>query len=180
MGTQLMQGERPISLARQHWSVVAPAFLVLLVVVAVVIALQITVSDVVGGRDITGVKKIVLLVLGIGAGLWTLVRYLQWRFLTYLLTDRRIVLEKGVISRLTESIALDRIQNTVIKRPLGDRLIGAGNIEIESAGRDGVEILHRVPRAENFYNEVLQAIESMRTGAASAPGAPPPPPAADV
>jgi len=175
MATQLMQGERPISLARQHWSVVAPSFLVLAVAVAGGLAVLVALPTAVGGHDISGVKRIVALVLIVGTALWTVVQFLQWRFVTYLLTDRRIVLERGVISRLTESISLDRVQNTVIKRPLGDRLIGAGNIEIESAGRDGVEVLHRVPKAQTFYNEVLQAIDGMRAGTGPAP-----PPSPDV
>jgi uncharacterized membrane protein YdbT with pleckstrin-like domain len=69
-------------------------------------------------------------------------------------------MEGGVLSRTAETIPLDRIQNTVIHRPLGDRLIGAGDIEIESAGRDGVEVLHRIPRAEAFYNELLATMNA--------------------
>jgi uncharacterized membrane protein YdbT with pleckstrin-like domain len=172
MATQLMQGEQRIALARQHWLVVAPAFLVLAVALAAGLAILVAFPTVVGGHDITGVKRIVALVLMIATALWTLGEFLRWRFVTYLLTDRRIVLERGVISRVTESISLDRVQNTVIKRPLGDRLIGAGNIEIESAGRDGVEELHRVPRAQSFYNEILQAIEGMRAGGGAAPPRP--------
>ena len=39
-------------------------------------------------------------------------------------------------------------------------LIGAGDIEIESAGRDGVEVLHRIPKAETFYNELLTTMNA--------------------
>ena len=72
-------------------------------------------------------------------------RLLRWRFQTYTLTSHRIVLARGVVSRVTESIALDRIQDTVVRRPLADRLIGAGSLEIQSAGRDGTEILGWCP-----------------------------------
>jgi putative membrane protein len=96
---------------------------------------------------------------------------LQWRFATYHLTDKRIVMEGGILSRTAETIPLDRIQNTVIHRPLGDRLIGAGDIEIESAGRDGVEVLHRIPKAESFYNELLATMNA--PPASAAPARPP-------
>ena len=92
--------------------------------------------------------------------LWAGLRILRWRFATYHLTDRRIVMEGGILSRTAETIPLDRIQNTVIHRPFGDRLIGAGDIEIESAGRDGVEVLHRIPKAEAFYNELLTTMNA--------------------
>ena len=98
--------------------------------------------------------------------LWAGLRILRWRFATYHLTDKRIVMEGGILSRTAETIPLDRIQNTVIHRPLGDRLIGAGDIEIESAGRDGVEVLHRIPKAEQFYNELLTTMNAPpQTGA---------------
>jgi uncharacterized membrane protein YdbT with pleckstrin-like domain len=79
-------------------------------------------------------------------------------------------MEGGILSRTAETIPLDRIQNTVIHRPLGDRLIGAGDIEIESAGRDGVEVLHRIPQAEAFYNELLTTMNTPPSA-----GAPPRP-----
>ena len=104
--------------------------------------------------------------LVVGSVLWAGLRILRWRFATYHLTDRRIVMEGGILSRTAETIPLDRIQNTVIHRPFGDRLIGAGDIEIEFAGRDGVEVLHRIPRAEAFYNELLTTMNTPPSAAA--------------
>ena len=176
MSTQLMPGERPVSLARQHWSVLGGALLIGLLGIVIALVILIAVPKTVANRDVAGIKAIVVLVLLLLSLGWTGLSVLRWRFKTYLLTDRRVIVEGGVLSRLTESIPLDRIQNTVIRRPLGDRMIGAGNIEIESAGRDGVEVLYRVPKAEQFYTELLQAIDSTR----SVPGAPPPRPAGGV
>jgi uncharacterized membrane protein YdbT with pleckstrin-like domain len=173
MSTKLMPGERPISLARQHWSVIAPSFIVAAISIVAGIVILAVVPSTVAGHNVTGVKLIIALVLVLIAVVWTFLNYLRWRFKTYLLTDRRVVVESGVVSRLVESIPLDRIQNTVIRRPLGDRIIGAGDVEIESAGRDGVEVLHRIPKAESFYTELLQAIEATRLGPAGMPPGPP-------
>ena len=49
-----------------------------------------------------------------------------------------------------------------MRRPLADRLIGAGSVEIQSAGRDGTEILRLVPHPDRFYTQILQAIEDYR------------------
>jgi uncharacterized membrane protein YdbT with pleckstrin-like domain len=171
MPTQLMPGERSIALVRQHWSVLAGHVLGAIVVIVVAIILNAKLPSTVGSVSITTVKTVVVLVLVIGSLLWAGIRILRWRFATYHLTDRRIVMEGGVLSRTAETIPLDRIQNTVIHRPLGDRLIGAGDIEIESAGRDGVEVLHRIPKAETFYNELLA---TMNAPPASAGGPPRP------
>ena len=134
MPTQLMPGERSIALIRQHWSVVAGHVLGAIVVIVVAIVLNAVLPSKVGSVSINTVKMIVALVLIVGAVLWAGLRILRWRFATYHLTDRRIVMEGGILSRTAETIPLDRIQNTVIHRPLGDRLIGAGDIEIEFGG----------------------------------------------
>jgi len=169
----LMSDERPITVSRQHWSVIVFPWvsLGLLILVAGIVVL-ILIPGNIGGRDTGRAKTIAGVVLAVAVIAWTGWHYLRWHLLTYMLTDRRIVVQSGVLSRTTESIALDRIQNTVIRRPLGDRMIGAGDIEIESAGRDGVEILHRIPDAEAFYTTLMQAMESVRTGAPSPPSRP--------
>ena len=166
MPTQLMPGERSIALVRQHWSVLAGHVLGAIVVIVVTIVLNAVLPTHIGSLSITTVKTVIAIVLIIAAVLWAGVRILRWRFATYHLTDRRVVMEGGVLSRTAETIPLDRIQNTVIHRPIGDRLIGAGDIEIESAGRDGVEVLHRIPKAEAFYNELLAAMNAPQSGGA--------------
>jgi len=170
MPTQLMPGERSIALVRQHWSVLAGHVLGAIVVIVVAIVLDAKLPMKVGSTSITTAKNIVALVLIVAAVLWAGLRILRWRFATYHLTDRRIIMEGGILSRTAETIPLDRIQNTVIHRPFGDRLIGAGDIEIESAGRDGVEVLHRIPKAEAFYNELLTEMNTPPSA-----GAPPRP-----
>ena len=160
MPTQLMPGERSIALVRQHWSVLAGHVLGAIVVIVVAIVLDVKLPTKVGSTSISTVKNIIALVLIVASVLWAGLRILRWRFATYHLTDRRIIMEGGILSRTAETIPLDRIQNTVIHRPLGDRLIGAGDIEIESAGRDGVEVLHRIPKAEAFYNELLTTMNA--------------------
>ena len=170
MPTQLMPGERSIALVRQHWSVLAGHVLGAIVVIVVAIVLDVKLPTKVGSTSISTVKNIIALVLIVASVLWAGLRILRWRFATYHLTDRRIIMEGGILSRTAETIPLDRIQNTVIHRPLGDRLIGAGDIEIESAGRDGVEVLHRIPKAEAFYNELLTTMNTPPSA-----GAPPRP-----
>jgi len=170
MPTPLMQGERSIALVRQHWSVVAGRILAAIVIVAVVVVLDVVLPSKIGSVSITTVKTVVALVVIVIAAGWAGLSVLRWRFATYHLTDRRIIMEGGILSRTAETIPLDRIQNTVIHRPLGDRLIGAGDIEIESAGRDGREILHRIPKAQAFYNELLTTINAPSEPQSRPPG----------
>jgi uncharacterized membrane protein YdbT with pleckstrin-like domain len=168
-----MQGEETLTVTRQHWSMVAPALAAIGVLAAVALVVIFLIPGHIGQIDFAGVRGMVAFAVVVVALLFASVRYLAWRCTTYVLTSRRIILERGVLSRNLESIALDRIQNTIIHRPLGDRVIGAGDIEIESAGRDGTERLHRVPHCERFYAELLQAIDGGRQPGPSASGNPP-------
>ncbi|MGI8847895.1 MAG: PH domain-containing protein [Candidatus Dormibacteria bacterium] len=182
MPTQLLTGERAITTARQHWSVTVPAVFVAVVVIVAVSVLMALTPSVVEGSNIAAIKGTIELITILLTLIVVGVKLLQWRSATFTLTSRRIVVSRGVVSKVTESIALDRIQDTTVRKPLAERMIHTGDIEIESAGRDGVEMLHRIPRPDAFYNDLLQAIEEHRTGVASSaptaslPSPPPPPP----
>ena len=160
MPTQLMPGERSIALVRQHWSVLAGHVLGALVVIVVAIVLDAKLP----GQDRFGLDhngedgdraraRHRIAALGRAADPPLALRDVS--------PHRPAHRHGGWDSlRTAETIPLDRIQNTVIHRPFGDRLIGAGDIEIESAGRDGVEVLHRIPKAEAFYNELLATMNA--------------------
>jgi uncharacterized membrane protein YdbT with pleckstrin-like domain len=178
MAPHLLAGETVIATERQHVAVLVPAALVALVCLAAPLVLIQLVPNRVGGVNVSTAKAIADAVVAVVVVGWFLLRFLRWRCQTYTLTTHRIVLARGVVSRVSESIALDRIQDTVVRRPLADRLIGAGSVEIQSAGRDGTEILRLVPRPDRFYTEILQAIEDYRRLAAgyptpAEPGVPP-------
>lgn len=172
MSTSLLAGERAIITTRQHWSIIAPAVLAAAVLaIAALIVLGILPSSV-AGKSIADLKHAGMAVVAI-AGVGVIgVRLLQWRAARYVLTDRRIMVARGVLSRYSESISLDRVQNTVVHQSIGARMIGCGDVEIESAGRDGTEVLHRIPHAPEFENALLQAIEQHRA-AGPAPAGPP-------
>jgi uncharacterized membrane protein YdbT with pleckstrin-like domain len=162
MAPQLLAGESVIAVERQHVAVLVPAAAVAVVCLGVpLVLIQLVPSHLFGGNTgmVKAVADAVVAVLVVG---WFAIRVLRWRCQSYTLTTHRIVLSRGVISRVTESIALDRIQDTVVRRPFVERLIGAGSVEIQSAGRDGTEILHLVPHPNRFYTEILQAIEDYR------------------
>jgi membrane protein YdbS with pleckstrin-like domain len=189
MTLQLLANENVVTMRRQHWITIVPAAVGALVAVIVAIVLTAVLPATVGGTSLSGIKGALVAVIILLAVVALAIKVLRWRFATYTLTNRRIVVSRGVISRITESIALDRVQDTVVRKPLAERLIHAGDVEIESAGRDGVEVLHRIPDPDTFYNYMLQAIEDHRVGATSGtsrpeplaapaaePGAAPPPP----
>jgi uncharacterized membrane protein YdbT with pleckstrin-like domain len=165
----LLNGERPISGVRQSWSVLLPAvFTALVAVIVIALVAHFLPSSILGHKtgSVASAAVAIVVVLALGVvGIQTL----QWRMATYTLTNHRIIVARGIVSRVTESIALDRIQDTRVRRSLGQRIIGCGDIEIESAGRDGIELLHRIPKPDAFYAALMEAMEEYRHPSAGAP-----------
>lgn len=162
MALHLLSGESVVTTERQHVLILVPVTLVAVICLGLPLILIQLVPDHVGSTNVSGAKAIADAVVAVVVVAWYLFRVLRWRFQTYTLTSHRMILARGVISRVTESIALDRIQDTVVRRPFADRLIGAGSLEIQSAGRDGTEVLRLVPKPDRFYTQILQAIEDYR------------------
>lgn len=53
----------------------------------------------------------------------------------YRITNERIVVESGVLSKRTEQVDLYRITDYVVERPIGQRLLGTGNLLLEAMDR---------------------------------------------
>lgn len=173
--TRLLDGERPIRTARQHWTVFLPVVagcVAALVVVGVILKLM---PGSAGGRSLHEVKLVIGLATVLTAAVALTLRWLRWRYSVYIVTDRRVVVARGVLSRTTESISLDRIQDTRVRQSLLSRALHAGDVEIESAGRDGGEVLSRINDPQGFGADLLAAVEAHRAGRPY--GTPPAPPA---
>jgi uncharacterized membrane protein YdbT with pleckstrin-like domain len=169
-----MPGEHPIRVTRQHWTIFIPVGLVCALALAVGLVLLAVTPSTVAGHSISTVKTFIGLGIVVVVVAVFMVRWLQWRTQTFMLTDHRIVVRRGILSRFTESIALDRIQDSSVRQRLLARMLHFGDVEIESAGRDGSEMLHHIADPAGFSNDLLLAIEARRTGRPmpGAPGAP--------
>ena len=69
--------------------------------------------------------------------LWLVERYLRWVTTSFVVTNQRLILRKGILRRSGREIMLDRLSDITYKQTLSDRLLRCGDILIESAGREG-------------------------------------------
>lgn len=168
---QLMPGEHPIRTTRQHWTIFIGAGLVCLLALVVGVVLLVITPGSVAGHSLHDIKVFIGLGFGVVLLAIALVRWIQWRCTSYMLTTQRIISRRGVLSRYTESINLDRIQDSSVRQGLLGRMFRFGDLELESAGRDGAEVLHHVNDPVAFSRELLMAIEARHTGQTYTPGA---------
>ncbi|HEY6378089.1 MAG TPA: PH domain-containing protein [Candidatus Dormibacteraeota bacterium] len=181
MARALLAGETAIRTARQHWYVFLPPLAVSLLVLGVAGSIVAVSPGDVGGHSLNLPKEVIALVAVLFVAAVLTLRYLRWRYTTFTLTDRRVVVSRGVLSRFTKSIALDRVQDVRVTQGLLARVFQAGTVEIESAGRDGADMLRHILDPVGFSDALQLQAQGMRTGQATVawapvagpPGAPP-------
>jgi uncharacterized membrane protein YdbT with pleckstrin-like domain len=124
----------------------------------------------------------VWLVLAVVWGIWLAIKYFDWYFTHFVVTDQRVIFRTGVLAKKGVEIPLERINNINFSQRIWERIIGAGDLAIESAGRDGVSSFSDVRHPDGVQQEIYRQAEvnarrraAWTAGAAPAAAAPAPP-----
>jgi uncharacterized membrane protein YdbT with pleckstrin-like domain len=113
--------------------------------------------------DTDWISKYGGLVVGLVAVAWAVwlgLKYLQWRMTYFVVTSRRVIYRSGVISKRGVEIPLERINNINFHQRLIDRIIGAGDLDIESAGRDGQSHFDFIRHPDGVQHEIYRQMEA--------------------
>ncbi len=86
-------------------------------------------------------------------------KYLAWTYTHFVLTDRRVISRSGIISKRGTEIPLDRVNNIDFSQRIWERVIGAGDLSIESAGRDGQSHFENVRHPDMVQQEIYRQME---------------------
>ena len=140
-----------------HWWFLAKQTLALLA--AIVVGALVLVND---DNDITGngivrVLAGVLILLALG---WWGFRYLDWRTTNFVVTTDRLIYRHGVLAKHGIEIPLERVNNVLFSQRLFERLLGAGDLIIESAGESGRQAFSDVRKPSAVQNEIYRQIEA--------------------
>jgi len=90
---------------------------------------------------------------------WLVLKYFQWVMTYFVVTDRRVIYRTGVLSKKGVEIPLERINNINFHQRIIDRVIGAGDLDIESAGRDGQSHFDFVRHPDGVQHEIYRQME---------------------
>ena len=106
-----------------------------------------------------------LLVVIVTLGLWLVVRWAKTLGVSYRVTTRRIVVETGVLSKRLEQIDLYRIADYTVERPVGQRIMGTGNLLLRTFDKTSPELnlLHIKTDVVALYEQVRAATEADKT-----------------
>src|SRR5690348_18483153 len=88
------------------------------------------------------------------------IKYLNWNFTHFVVTNERVIYRSGAISKHEVTIPLEQINNINFNQRLRERLVGAGDLQIESAGRDGQSRFDDVRHPDSVRQEINRQRES--------------------
>ena len=98
-----------------------------------------------------------VLVTLLTAGLAAIYFWIRARSTHYKLTTRRVVVESGIFSKRLEQVDLYRVVDYVVERPFSRRLLGTGNLVLETTDRTSKEL-----RVEGIRADVRELYEKLR------------------
>jgi len=144
----LVDGERVVLHKHPHWKMLVLPVLVFLLIVA----LGSYVAALVAGRSWQLYGWIGLAVLGGVGVLWlTLTPLLRWRTTHFVLTNRRVLVREGILTRSGIDIPISRINSVQFRHSLIDRILGCGTLIIESASDEPLEF-DDIPQVERVHS----------------------------
>ncbi len=114
--------------------------------------------------DLTVLDWLGILVLMVALGNLAVV-YGKWATTYFVLSSERLIFRTGVLSKTGVEIPLDRVNNVNFRQSLFERMIGAGDLLIESAGESGQSRFSNVRKPDAVQNEIYRQVESQRSRA---------------
>lgn len=85
---------------------------------------------------------------------WVVVRYLKWTTTSFVITSDRLIFRTGVVSKMGVEIPLERINTIHFSQKVFERLIGAGDLIIESGGEDGQQRFTDIRRPDQMQKAI--------------------------
>jgi uncharacterized membrane protein YdbT with pleckstrin-like domain len=153
----LSEGERIDLQLRPHWkALVFPVGTLVVTVGAAAFLAAVSPS----GKTAQETSWIAIAVVAVAILVWFVLRpWMTWLNTNYVITNRRVVIQVGFIHREGRDIPLQKINDVSFKHmSLLDRILGCGDLLIESAGEHGEERLEDIPRVEETQREISTLI----------------------
>jgi uncharacterized membrane protein YdbT with pleckstrin-like domain len=139
-----------------HWTHFFRPVAVLILAIAMGVLTPILFGPGSWGRTILGWIAIAAIASG---SVWTIARYISWVTSHFVVTNHRIIYRTGWLRKHGIDIPLDRVNNVVISQSLTERIIGAGDLLIESAGESGQQRFSDIRAPMRVQNQIYAQIQ---------------------
>lgn len=160
----LSEGEDLILDVRQHWIALVGAVVQTLLVIAAVSFILANMPS-----SWPSWARWAIFLAGVAAiAVWPLPRLVRWATSHFVVTTDRLIHRSGLIAKHSMEIPLEKISDVRFSQGVLERMIGAGDLIIESPGEFGQETFSNVRRPEEIQKliyEVGEANQRRMTGA---------------
>ena len=91
---------------------------------------------------------------------WFGFTYARWATTNFVVTTDRLIYRHGVLSKHGIEIPLDRVNTVFFSQSIVERMLGSGDLVIESAGELGRQDFSNVRKPSAVQNEIYRQMES--------------------
>ena len=173
MAPKLQPGERVIYEGHPSWRAILDFYLKGILLTAVICAIFQFITDETGTTSILAI---------VGVSLTILIGFVKRVATSYTITDRRLHIKRGIVSRTIQETRLERVQNVNFQQGVFQRMLQIGDVDFDTAAGDdynftfaGVaepaDVVHKV-------DEATHATDGGGLNPASRPAPPADPPTA--
>lgn len=136
---------------RPHWWFFIRQVLALIATIALGIVVLVL--------DAPGIVSIIAGVLIVAALIWFGIRYVVWVTTNFVVTTDRLIYRSGVTTREGIEIPLERVNTVFFRQSLWERMIGSGDLTIESASETGQQSFSNIRKPLKVQNEIYRQME---------------------
>ena len=144
--------------ARPHWIALAGPVAVSIVLIAGLVAALVTIH---GSRGANAVLRwIAIIVIVVVFLAYPVRRFVEWATSHFVVTNERLIHRSGFIAKRSMEVPLNRINDVRFNQSVFERMIGAGDLIVESAGERGQEIFDDVRHPEEIQKTIYERAEA--------------------
>jgi uncharacterized membrane protein YdbT with pleckstrin-like domain len=149
----LSPGEEVVSEFRPHWTAILGPLGITILAVALVIFFAFFTA---AGSFLYVWGPLIVAVLWIA---FTIRGLINWLTTNHVITNERVIHRTGFISKAGKEIPLEMINTVSFNQSVFERMVGSGDVMIESAGETGQTLYSDIPRAEEKKNIIYKVRE---------------------
>ncbi len=150
----LNDGEDVVLDLHPHWYFFIKPLAALIVSTILGIVLLVVVHEPPAAFEVI-VGVLVLVSLG-----WFGITYARWVTTNFVITTDRLIYRHGVLAKHGIEIPLERVNTVFFSQSIFERMLGSGDLVIESAGEQGRQAFSNVRKPSAVQNEIYKQMEA--------------------
>jgi uncharacterized membrane protein YdbT with pleckstrin-like domain len=149
--------ERLVLTLHPHWWYIAKPTMIMVAatILGIVIISATNASDNVMSTGVRWLFAIAIIV----AIVHFIERIIRWVSTYFVLTSDRVISREGILAKRGIEIPLERINTVLFTQGIFERMIGLGDLEIESASKDGAQHFEDIKRPGDVQKEIYIQME---------------------